>query len=287
MADITRPIEPFELTQGFGNKLIINGVDIYAKYGLAGHNGWDLRTKFPDTPQGRRVILSSWLSKHYKTADEGAIGYGKYFEVIVKLENLWKLTYGHCQSIETFQEKKEMESMAISDTTGNSTGDHVHLTVKRGFMDGTAFKHYDQTNGFFGAVSPQIFFDELRRVKKSSIIEDVITDSTKIPQIDGMEVQKIKSLLADLNKNNEDLKRDNRELQTQINNLNGKITELAKALEAKPPEVVKEIIKEVPVIKEVIKKVPIATSLPNGASGGILVALVAFILGILDKLKKK
>ena len=97
MADIIRSIEPFQLTQGFGGNY-----ETYKQFGLAGHNGWDFKTKFSDTPKGQRYILSSWFSKFYKQANEGSKGFGRYFEVIVQLDNIWKLTYAHCKSIEAF-----------------------------------------------------------------------------------------------------------------------------------------------------------------------------------------
>jgi hypothetical protein len=38
------------ITQLFGNKLVINGVDIYGQYGLKGHNGIDY-----GIPNGRKL----------------------------------------------------------------------------------------------------------------------------------------------------------------------------------------------------------------------------------------
>lgn len=174
MSDIIRPIEPFFLTQGFGEN-----PQNYAKYGLKAHNGWDIKTKYSDTPQGRRHILSSWLSKFYKQADEGKNGYGKYFEVLVQLKNLWKLTYGHCHSVFQFEEKNESEPMGISDNTGNSTGPHTHLTTKIGKIEGGVFKSDNYNNGYFGAVDPQIFFDELREFKKSGEEVQIISVEAK------------------------------------------------------------------------------------------------------------
>lgn len=161
MADIFRPIEPFELTQGFGENPAS-----YAKFGLKGHNGWDLRTKLPDTPQGHRDILSSWLSEFYRVGVDPQ-GYGNFFEVVVKLKSIWKLTYAHCLSIQTFKTRGEGESMAISDNTGNSTGAHLHLTVKRIKIVNGVHETQDNNNGFFGAVDPQQFFDEVRSWKNS------------------------------------------------------------------------------------------------------------------------
>ena len=161
MSDIIRPIEPFELTQGFGGN-----PEAYARFGLKGHNGWDLKTKLPDTPQGFRNILSSWRSQFYAQGNEGNDGFGLYFEVIVRLYNTYKLTYAHCKSIEHFENKNEGDVMAVSDNTGNSTGSHLHLTVKRGQLQNGKFVSDNYNNGYFGAINPQEFFDELRKYKK-------------------------------------------------------------------------------------------------------------------------
>lgn len=161
MADIIRPVEPFELTQEFGEH-----PEWYTRFGLKGHNGWDLRTQYPDTPKGFRNILASWLSKFYTQGNEGNDGFGLYFEVIVQLYTTYKLTYAHCNSIESFQTKNEGETMGISDNTGNSTGSHLHLTIKRGVLQNGKFISDNYNNGYFGAIEPQEFFDELRKYRK-------------------------------------------------------------------------------------------------------------------------
>jgi len=166
MVDIIRPIEPFELTQGFGEN-----PDWYTQFGLKAHNGWDIKTIYSDTPQGRRNILSSWFSTFY-TRGTDPTGYGRYFETIVQLYNTWKLTFAHCHSIEDFSSKNEGDMMAISDNTGNSTGPHLHLTVKKGKLNNGAFEVFDYQNGYFGALDPQIFFDELRQFKQDSQMGD-------------------------------------------------------------------------------------------------------------------
>ena len=171
MSDIIRPIEPFLITQGFGDN-----PKNYAKFNLKGHNGWDLRTKYSDTPDGKRNILASWESKFYGVGDEGSNGFGKYIEATVKLYSTWKLTYAHCDSRKEFDVKHEGEGLAISDNTGNSTAPHLHFTVKRGELVKKTFKVFNYNNGYFGAVNPQEFFDELRKYKQGG--GDIVSATT-------------------------------------------------------------------------------------------------------------
>lgn len=283
MSDIIRPIEPFELTQGFGEN-----PSNYKRFGLAGHNGWDLRTKYPDTPQGHRNIFASFYSKLFKVGDEGNDGFGKYFEVTVKLNSTWKLTYAHCLSIESFTTKNEGEVMAISDSTGNSTGSHLHLTVKKGVLSGGAFVSDNYNNGYFGAVNPQEFFDELREYKNNHATipqptaQSVqITDSTKIPGLDNKEVQQIRAELEAKNrkiaddavtiqraiKDAEEAIRDAREIKNQYDSLSAEFKARLDT-HSKPNEAVEVITTTYPASPEnpvkkpaVIEWAPIITNL--------------------------
>lgn len=237
MSDIIRSIEPFELTQEFG----VNE-PAYRRFGLKGHNGWDFRTKFNDTPGGKRNILASWLSKFWKQGNEGNDGFGLYFEVIVQLKNTWKLTYAHCDSIFTFTEKKEGEVMAISDNTGNSTGSHLHLTTKKGKIVNGNFVVEDNNNGFFGAKNPQEFFDELREFKKTNPSTPVIIpsmDEDKKRGIDNLDKYRstrkqgpegsyegyVNSVIGSdkdivgLKKDNDSLSTENQQLKTRVGGL--------------------------------------------------------------------
>ena len=233
MADIIRPIEPFELTQEFG----VNP-EAYKRFGLAGHNGWDFRTRWDDTPDGIRNILCSWRMNQYKIGDEGNDGYGRYFETVCQLYSTWKLTYGHCDSIEKFETRFEGETMAVSDNTGNSTGSHLHLTVKRIKVVNGVHQVLDYNNGFFGAVNPQEFFDELRKFKK----EGAVVTTPELPQ-------KMEILIKDFEKirdNSETLDYVDDFLGIPHNSKWGETQIKLDELKNKPPVVVNDTTQTVP-----------------------------------------
>ena len=179
------PIDPFELTQGFGEN-----PNWYVVYKLKGHNGWDIKTIYPDTPSGRRYITAPQDVQFYKQSNDPP-GYGLYFEVITKAKSLWKHTFAHCHSIETFTDKKQGETMAISDNTGNSTGPHLHWTTKRIKIVNGQHEVQDYNNGYFGAVNPQEYVDEVRSYNgaqpmpdtnitiEGSLYEKLVGNSTK------------------------------------------------------------------------------------------------------------
>lgn len=253
MADIIRPIEPFELTQIFG----VNP-DAYKRFGLAGHNGWDFRTKFSDTPLGKRNIMASWVMEFYRRGDEGNDGFGRFFETVCYLSSTWKLTFAHCDSIENFTKKNEGETMAISDNTGNSTGSHLHLTVKKIKIVNGVHQVQNYNNGFFGAVNPQEFFDDIRAYKKAgkppqqggalnmqidnALYEKLVTNSTErdavrsylgvpIEPLDG-EAKKVKESIDGLRNLATGLQRQLSEAQTEIKNREEQVDRIKQTYEA-------------------------------------------------------
>lgn len=160
------PIDPLALTQGFGGNEAI-----YKKFGLKGHNGWDIKTKYPDTPQGKRNILAPQDVEMYRIGNDPP-GYGLFLEVIVKTKNLWKITFAHCHSTPLFINKKQGETIAISDNTGNSTGAHLHITCKRIKIVNGKHEVINYNNGYFGAVDPQEYFDEVKNFNGSNTMPD-------------------------------------------------------------------------------------------------------------------
>jgi hypothetical protein len=131
----------YKITQIFGNKLIIDGVDFYGKWGLLGHNGIDY-----GIPTGVNI-----LSPHKGTIKEAyfdANGYGWY----VKVENdIEGSILGHMLSLDVKVGDivEEGQKVGVSDNTGASTGPHLHWSYYRfprdksngynGFIDQTSY----------------------------------------------------------------------------------------------------------------------------------------------------
>jgi hypothetical protein len=212
---VVLPIDPFILTQAFG----VNPQN-YAQFGLKGHNGWDIKTKYSDTPTGKRPILATQPVFFYRKGSDPK-GYGIFFEVITKTsKSTWKHTFGHCDSIDNFQTRNQGEKMAISDNTGNSTAAHLHWTVKRITVNADgSHTVINYNNGYFGAVNPQEYIDEVKatpdgpqppmdnNIKKATQFDQVlnalkdagyISDNDSNHYLDGQFVSLIKTLHNDL-----------------------------------------------------------------------------------------
>lgn len=159
----------YPLTQGFGNKLILNGKDVYAQYGLQGHNGHDY-----GTPTGT-AILAPHSGKVLEVADEGKIGYGKY----IKIENDKEgsvLAHLKEQLVKVGETVSEGQLIAFSDNTGNSTGAHLHWGYYR--------LPRNRSNGYAGFIDQQPFLtgsSEMLPVEKATF-ENLVAKATKYDQ---------------------------------------------------------------------------------------------------------
>jgi hypothetical protein len=165
---VTYPVEPLKITQVFG----VNA-SVYAKFGLKGHNGWDLKTKWADTPGGKRSLQATQLSDFYRRGEDPK-GYGTFLETITRTDkSIWKHTFGHCDSIHDFKQKKQGEEMGITDNSGFSTAAHLHWTCKRIKINAngthTVINH---DNGYFGAVDPQEYIDEVQAMSDKPTMTD-------------------------------------------------------------------------------------------------------------------
>lgn len=135
---LIHPLDKVFITQRFGER-----PEVYKQFGMKGHNGIDYRTRFVDSPRGRRYITA---------AAEGIIeeirydikGYGIHIRQRCPDGSL--LIYGHltrpCTSIKSIV--KAGERIGLTGNTGFSSGAHLHFEYRP--------SNSNPKNGYAGAV---------------------------------------------------------------------------------------------------------------------------------------
>lgn len=122
------------LTQSFG----VNAA-AYARYGLAGHNGIDV-----GCPSGTPLLAPE--AGYVLEVSSDPMGYGLTVYLLGTSE--WGYRYGHASAllVHQGQEVPRGHVLALSGTSGNSTGPHLHL--------GTRPPNPDWGNGYGGYADP-------------------------------------------------------------------------------------------------------------------------------------
>jgi hypothetical protein len=153
---LTKPIYPFIITQAFG----VNG-EYYQSNGIniKGHNGFDLKAS-----HGQEVYASHDGWAYYEVDDKGGHG-------VVILGDGIKTIYWHlCDPIKEPQytspitkprNVKAGEVIGYADSTGFSTGDHLHFGIKEINAKGETI---NINNGYSGAIDPTPYFYEYKFV---------------------------------------------------------------------------------------------------------------------------
>lgn len=120
------PLAKTIITQRFG----VNPA-WYRAYGCKGHNGIDFRTKFLDTPLGRRYCRPMASGVVIGVGNQGKTGYGIF--VRVQHDDGAQSAYGHFYKyfVKVGQrvERKSLLGgtiLGLTDNTGRSTGSHFH-----------------------------------------------------------------------------------------------------------------------------------------------------------------
>lgn len=139
------PVDKIYITQKFGE----NGV-YYSRYGMEGHNGVDLRTRFDDSPDGKRPMHASADGTVYDVRFD-KVGYGRH--VRIRHADGSITLYGHMSEItvKEGQKVKAKEQIGITGNTGDSTGPHVHWEYRPAGWESNT------DNGYYGAVDPLPF----------------------------------------------------------------------------------------------------------------------------------
>lgn len=141
------PEGTYRVTQGFNvNKAY------YRKYGLTGHNGYDLS---PLIPGNTGITVFAPHEGYVTLLDDGNLGYGRHVEILSRPYNnageRKKSTLAHLASflVKDGQYVGSGDPIGIMGTTGDSTGIHLHWTYKVADKDGYSM---NINNGFKGAL---------------------------------------------------------------------------------------------------------------------------------------
>ena len=170
---IYRPIQTNRLTQAFGeNKACINrqgkvtaktGIfcpvgytDFYISIGMIGHNGEDWacwRGEPVYFPVDGEFIIKTEVDK------DGGVG----VNAISKEQfegSFIKFKFWHLQSVAVYdgQVVKAGDLIGCGDSTGASSGDHLHWSMKRCSAEGNVI---NRNNGFYGAIDFRPFFENV------------------------------------------------------------------------------------------------------------------------------
>lgn len=156
------PTEVRQITQRFGE----NAKD-YKPFGLAGHEGIDIVAE-----TGTRIFaVAPGTVKMVKPTAEGH-NYG--IHVRVQHHAGYETIYAHLQSVAVQQNQQVAagQLLGLADSTGNSTGSHLHLTLKR---QGANLPGYPA-----GIIDPMPFLQALlqRANDGATYVRDTVADGT-------------------------------------------------------------------------------------------------------------
>lgn len=165
--DLFYPVKPLHFNQKFGEN-----PQFYAdsKYGgIVGHNGIDFQAShgqpvyaahdgicYPeiDSQGGNGVVIRTNQSYDYTGPNAPASGQ-VYFKTIY-----WHLIQDDAV-VKTGQIVKAGDLIGYADSTGASTGDHLHFGLKPQAYNEQNFSWYnvDQGGGYLGAIDPMPYFN--------------------------------------------------------------------------------------------------------------------------------
>ena len=136
------------VTQPFG----VNA-DYYSRWGLPGHEGVDIRA-----PRNTKIYACAEGVVYRAERDAGSGAYGKH--VRVRHEGGFKTIYAHLNEVmvDEGQAVQAGEVVGLADSTGNSSGDHLHLSLK---LEGATAA--GQTNYPFDIIDPTPFLLSLEQ----------------------------------------------------------------------------------------------------------------------------
>lgn len=169
------PVNPLHINQNFGadmscvdskNNVVTKAtsatcpagyVSLYAKSGMKGHNGLDLRAY-----HGQEVYAAcEGYVEEVQTEEARGLGLGivtneLYFCTELNRLTQWKIRYWHLKGFEVKKGDyvEQGQLIGYADNTGFSSGDHLHCELKPVSVKKGVVTNLLQNNGYYGGVDP-------------------------------------------------------------------------------------------------------------------------------------
>lgn len=171
---IYRCVKTDRLSQGFGDNLpcspegqltpvvsYSNGTcpigytKLYPKLNLKGHNGYDL-VAYRGEPVYHAGDFSGWVKT--EVDQNGGIGVRVVSDTPQLGQNCATLIYWHLLRVMVYDGQKVQPGavLGLADSTGLSSGDHVHFALKESTDKGVSL---NTGNGYFGCIDPTPYFE--------------------------------------------------------------------------------------------------------------------------------
>lgn len=149
------PTDYHVITQRFGAN-----PEIYSKWGLPGHEGVDLRA-----PMNTNVYAAADGQVYFVMQETNTHAYGRH--VRIQHDGGYRTVYAHLASVQVTVGQKVTSGQVIgrADSTGNSTGSHLHLTLKK---DGATARKETQYAGDVIDPTPFLYWPHDEKVLTES-----------------------------------------------------------------------------------------------------------------------
>lgn len=149
---MTKPLEQLIISQVFGANPAY-----YKPLGLAGHEGVDFKTRNLGTSQGWYANLLGWQKVYAVCAGTVTViydtkNYGTH--IYLQSDDGSRYLYAHLKNARctSGQRVAEGDLIAISGSSGNANGPHLHLSYRP--------KNYNVQNGYLGNEDPMKLFSK-------------------------------------------------------------------------------------------------------------------------------
>lgn len=146
------PLDRPRITQPFAVDYIGGG--FYQKFGLKGHNGLDFSAA-TGTPC---YAVADGMVELFGGPQEGGYGLGARLYVSLTADSRLAVTYGHLQKVLKTGPVRLGDLIGECDSTGASTGPHLHLGIRQELRNGNSWVVHNYNNGYLGYLDPEQFF---------------------------------------------------------------------------------------------------------------------------------